>query len=291
MNEEGFQAALEAFGADREQGASELARQALRILAESAVVTPAASREELLSRLQEQMERLIGARPSMAPVYNLLHQWLHAVEACEETELPLLRTGATAAAEELVHRSEVAVTEVARRTAHYLGPGRTLFTHSLSSTVAAVFRQLRGQSVQAIITESRPLQEGFLLAGELSEWDIPATLISEAQIGLFIGEADAVIMGADSLLSDGSLVNKAGSYLVALAAEDQDVPFYVCCESFKRCSPDMGELILEEMEATELGAPRFHGVEIRNRYFDITPARLISGWIDEHKVHLSWAKR
>ncbi len=291
MSEEGFQAALDAFGADREQGASELARQALRILAESAAVAPAASRDELLSRLQQQAERLIAARPSMVPVYNLLQQWLRAVEESEETELPPLRTAAALAAEELIGRSRNAVAEVARRAAHYLGPGRTLFTHSLSSTVAAVFQQLREQSVQAIITESRPLQEGFLLAGELSEQGIPATLISEAQIGLFIGEADAVIMGADSLLPDGSLVNKAGSYLAALAAEDQDVPFYVCCESFKRCSPDMGELILEEMEAAELGAPRFHGVEVRNRYFDITPARLISGWIDEYKVHFSWVRR
>jgi translation initiation factor 2B subunit (eIF-2B alpha/beta/delta family) len=288
MDEGEFQAALDAFSADREQGASELARRALRILAGSASVIPATTGGELWALLEEQANSLAAARPSMAPVNNLLSRWLYGLRKHSEWELPQMRSAAIEQAEELIRHSETAVLDVAQRTARYLGPGRTLFTHSFSSTVAAVFEQLREQSVRAIITESRPLQEGYLLAGELSEWGIPATLITEAQAGLFIGEADAVVMGADSLLPDGSLVNKAGSYLVALAAQEQKVPFYVCCESFKRRSPEMGEPLLEEMEPVELGAPRFEGVEVKNCYFDITPSKLISGWIDEHKVRLSW---
>jgi translation initiation factor 2B subunit (eIF-2B alpha/beta/delta family) len=288
MSEEEFQSALDAFNANREQGASELARRALRILAGSASSIPATTTAELMALLDEQANSLVAARPSMAPVNNLLNQWLEGVRKHSELELRLMRGAAVEEAEALIQHSEAAVLEVAQRTAHYLGPGRTLFTHSLSSTVAAVFEQLRERLVRAIITESRPLQEGYLLAGELSEWGIPTTLITEAQAGLFIGEADAVVMGADSLLPDGSLVNKAGSYLVALAAREQNVPFYVCCESFKRRTAEMGEPVLEEMAPVELGAPRFEGVEVKNCYFDITPTHLISGWIDEHKVRLSW---
>jgi translation initiation factor 2B subunit (eIF-2B alpha/beta/delta family) len=288
VSEEGFGSSLDAFSANREQGASELARQALRILAESASAIPATTSEELLALLEEQAHSLAAARPSMAPVINMISQWLEGLRRHGEAKLPQMRGAAIEKAEELIHLSEAAVLQVAKRTARYLGAGRTLFTHSLSSTVAAVFEQLREQSVRAIITESRPLQEGYLLAGELSEWNIPTTLITEAQAGLFIGEADAVLMGADSLLADGSLINKAGSYLVALAAREQNVPFYVCCESYKRRSPQMGEPLLEEMASVELGAPRFQGVEVKNCYFDITPAQLISGWIDEHKVRLSW---
>jgi translation initiation factor 2B subunit (eIF-2B alpha/beta/delta family) len=288
MSEEGFQSALDAFNANREQGASELARRALRILAESASSIPATTTAELMLLLNEQANSLVAARPSMAPVNNLISRWLNGLRKHSGLEPGPMRSAAVEEAEALIQYSEAAVLEVAQRTAHYLGPGRTLFTHSLSSTVAAVFEQLREQSVRAIITESRPLQEGYLLAGELSEWGIPTTLITEAQAGLFIGEADAVLVGADSLLPDGSLVNKAGSYLVALAAREQNVPFYVCCESFKRRSPEMGEPLLEEMAPTELGAPRFQGVEVKNCYFDITPPQLISGWIDEHKVRLSW---
>lgn len=288
MSEEGFRSSLDAFSANREQGASELARQALRILAESASSVPAANSGDLLALLEEQAHTLAAARPSMAPVINMVSQWLQGLRKQGGMELPQMRSTAIEKAQELILQSEAAVLAVAKRTARYLGAGRTLFTHSLSSTVAAVFQQLQAQSVRAIITESRPLQEGYLLAGELSEWNIPTTLITEAQTGLFIGEADAVVMGADSLLVDGSLINKAGSYLVALAAREQNVPFYVCCESYKRRSPQMGEPLLEEMASVELGAPRFRGVEVKNCYFDITPTQLISGWIDEHQVRLSW---
>jgi translation initiation factor 2B subunit (eIF-2B alpha/beta/delta family) len=291
MDEQAFQTALDAFSANREQGASELARQALRILAATAADTSANGSGELVELLERRARSLILARPSMAPVNNLLSQWLGRL--CEERGLALssMRTLAAEQAEKIIRRSEAAVHEVAQRTARYLGAGRTLFTHSLSSTVAAVFEQLRGQSVRAIITESRPLQEGYLLAGELSEWAIPTTLITESQVGLFVGEADAVVMGADSLLADGSLINKAGTYLVALAAREQNVPFYVCSESYKRRTSQMGEPLLEEMSAVELGAPRFAGVEVKNCYFDITPTQLISGWIDEHKVRLSWQEQ
>jgi translation initiation factor 2B subunit (eIF-2B alpha/beta/delta family) len=288
MSEGAFRAALDAFSANREQGASELARRALSILAQSAATAAVETSEELVSLLKEQAHVLIAARPSMAPVDNLLRQWSDKLQEYVAMEPAHVRTLAAVNAQELIQQSQTAVSQVAQRTAHYLGAGRILFTHSLSSTVAAVFERLREQSVRAIITESRPLQEGYLLAGELSEWGIPTTLITEAQVGLFVGEADAVVMGADSLLVDGSLVNKAGSYLVALAAREQNVPFYVCCESYKRRTAEMGEPLLEEMAPVELGAPHFEGVEVKNCYFDITPAHLISGWIDEHKVRLFW---
>ncbi len=76
-----------------------------------------------------------------------------------------------------------------------------------------------------------------------------------------------------------------GSYLLALAARDCGVPFYVCFESFKRTSRNAEEFELEEMDPAELSPPDLPGILVRNVYFDITPARLVTAWVDENGVH------
>ena len=72
--------------------------------------------------------------------------------------------------------------------------------------------------------------------------------------------------------------------MLALAAREQGVPFYVCCESFKWHEAGEPPPELEEMAPAELGVPAWPGVTVRNVYFDITPARLVSVWIDETGV-------
>lgn len=151
----------------------------------------------------------------------------------------------------------------------------------LSSTLLEVFSGLQGRHVRMIVSESRPLCEGYSLARRLPGWNLDTTLITDAQIGLFAAEADLALVGADSLLADGSVVNKAGTYLLALAARDKSIPFYVCCESFKRRTADMAAFRLEEMSPAELGAPELPSVTLRNVYFDVTPPSLVTGWISE----------
>jgi translation initiation factor eIF-2B subunit delta len=285
MDEQTFETTLASIRADRERGASELARECLAVMAETARHTLAKDEAELNGLLHRRAECLAQARPSMAPIYNLLQRWLTLFNNERDVGLGTARVQAARLADELIEYSLRAVGETARQLASHLGPDRTLMTHSLSSTVLAVFRGLHGQGLKAIITESRPLYEGRLLAKRLSDWHVPTTLITDAQIGLFVSQADAVVIGADSLLPDGSLVNKAGSYPLALAARDQGVPFYVCCESFKRRSEAMGVPELEAMDATELDGPELSDVQVQNIYFDITPARLISAWFDEKGMH------
>lgn len=285
MDDNLFETTLESIKADRERGASELARECLAVMAESTRNMPANDEAELYGLLHRRAERLMHARPSMTPIYNLLLRWQTLINEKNDQRLATARVQAARLADELIEYSLRAVGETARQVAEHLGPDSTLMTHSLSSTVLAVFRGLQGQGVKAIITESRPLYEGRLLAKRLSDWHIPTTLITDAQIGLFVPQADAVLVGADSLLPDGSMINKVGSYPLALVARDQGVPFYVCCESFKRRSETMGVPELEAMDTTELDATPLPDVELQNIYFDTTPAHLISAWFDEKGMH------
>ena len=219
----------------------------------------------------------------MAPIACLLDHWQRSLTAITVDELSAVRKCAAQLAENLALKSSQATICAAAHAAEIIGDGKTLLTHSFSSTILALFSALRTRGVAAIVTESRPLNEGHATAARLSQLGIPATLITEAQIGLSIAEADAVVVGADGILPDGSIVNKVGTFLLALATQDQGKPFYVCTESFKRWPPWMTHqtLKLEEMSPEELGAPQWNGVKKRNVYFDITPARLITRCITE----------
>jgi len=175
-----FEIAVAAFQADREQGASELARQALRIIGECAVTGQADTSSKLVALLEHRVQVLSDARPSMAPVANLLQRWRAKLPDYAGKELKEARVVLAEDALELIRLSEDAVTAVAKNAASFLGAGKILFTHSLSSTVLALFRDLQGRDVRAIITESRPLNEGHTLARELAELSIPTTMITEA---------------------------------------------------------------------------------------------------------------
>ena len=275
---------------DRRRGASELARRALELLAEAARTLPTMDALELRTYLLALTDDLSMARPSMAPIRNLLRRWRESSMPLAGADLVSARELAAERAEALIAASRRAVTECAVHAAKLLGPGRTVMTHSLSSTVAEACRLLKDDGLRMIVTESRPLGEGRQLAERFSAWRVPTTYITDAQMGLFVAQADAVLVGADSVLADGTVVNKAGTYPLALVARDRGVPFHVCCESFKWRAPNEPAPELEEMAPTELGMPDWSGVMIRNIYFDITPAQLISAWIDETGVRWPGAK-
>ena len=291
MQSEEFRGQLQALKQDRIHGAGQLARLALRVLADSALYGPAGGVDQLCDLLRLRAGALTATRPSMAPLTNLLQRWQRELAEPGREDLQGFRRRAADAAEALIEASERAAAEAASHTLAQVEGSRTIMTHSLSSTVLEVFRRLKGRDPRIVITESRPLNEGHKLAARLSEWGFATQLITDAQMGLFVKGADAAIVGADSLLADGTVLNKAGTYLLALAARDQGVPFYVCCESFKLRTPEMGEPELEEMEAEELEAPDLPLVDVRNIYFDITPAHLISGWITELGLVRDWTGR
>ncbi|NIR31815.1 MAG: translation initiation factor eIF-2B [Gammaproteobacteria bacterium] len=262
---------------DRERGASELARRSLALLA--AYVREHAHAPSLREDARGFARKLRATRPSMAPVQNLVAEWMASLDEMPDAQddAPGYLAGQ---ADSLIERSRRAVTEAATHAVQHLAPQTTIITHSSSSTIREIFR-LAAPRVGAIVTESRPLREGVALARHLSALAVPTTYITDAQIAAFIGAADVAVIGADTVLWDGSVVNKAGSRLLALAARDAGVPFYVCCESFKLSRTLPHEATLEEMAPEELDAPALAHVTARNVYFDVTPARLVSGWITE----------
>ncbi len=159
-------------------------------------------------------------------------------------------------------------------------------TLSISGTVLDVLRACAATIERVIVLESRPRYEGRETAAALAKRGIAVTLITDAQADIFLPFSQAVVVGADSVLADGGVLNKAGTALLAWAACGHNVPFYVLCETLK-ISPKhwTGDLSkLEEKEAEEVLEQPLVGVSVRNFYFDYTPPQLVTGVITERGI-------
>jgi translation initiation factor 2B subunit (eIF-2B alpha/beta/delta family) len=103
-----------------------------------------------------------------------------------------------------------------------------------ASTAAASFKggSNRGPGLSVIVCESRPLCEGVTMAQRLAAAGLQVTLITDAQAGVFVEQADVVLLGADAVTPAG-VVNKVGSKLLARAAKAADVPVVAVTDSLK----------------------------------------------------------
>ncbi|WP_269079116.1 eIF2B alpha/beta/delta subunit family protein [Marinobacter similis] len=103
-------------------------------------------------------------------------------------------------------------------------------------------------------------------------------------MGVFIATADLVLTGCDSWLTDGHFVNKSGTRLLALAARERSVPFWVLADSFRDSTESSDRVVLEELPAEQLGAPKGQLITVRNIYFETIPHHLVTGRISEQGV-------
>ena len=160
-------------------------------------------------------------------------------------------------------------------------PTGTVMSYSYSSTVIELLTRVKPRRV--IISEARPTNEGIRVAKTMVRAGISMTMITEAQMALFVNEADAVMVGADSVLPDGDFINKIGTRLLALAARDAEVPFYTATETLKVTAPsEPMPFAPEEGQAKEICSENW--LEVRNVYYEVTPARLVTSYITEQGV-------
>ncbi len=161
----------------------------------------------------------------------------------------------------------------------------------------------RGIPVHVWVDETRPRNQGAkLTAWELGEHGVPHTVIADNAGGHLMqrGEVDLVLVGTDRTTYTGDVANKIGTYLKALAAKDNGVPFYVALPSSSfdwNMRDGLAEIPIEQRGADEVkhadGWAEGRSLEVRvtpegspaaNYGFDVTPRRLISGLITERGI-------
>ena len=161
----------------------------------------------------------------------------------------------------------------------------------------------KGVKVHVWVDETRPRNQGANLTSyELNEEGIPNTIIADNTGGILMqrGQVDMCIVGTDRTLSNGDVCNKIGTYLKALAAKDNNVPFYVALPSstIDWKIKDHKEIPIEERNSEELS--HVEGLDKDNKLqkvliypqkskamnlaFDVTPAKYVTGLITEKGV-------
>ena len=138
-----------------------------------------------------------------------------------------------------------------------LGRARGILTLSYSSTVEALLLEAAAPDCLVIVAESRPLLEGRKLCRSLEAAGRRVRCITDAQIGLALADADMALIGADAVLGDLAVVNKAGSLFAALAARAQGKPCHAAADTFK-IDPlaSSADAVFEEMAADEVWPER-----------------------------------
>lgn len=212
----------------------------------------------------------------------------------EEINRALGRAGADAMQQCLSHREKVRVlthcNTGALATACYgtaLGVVKTLFE--------------RGVLERVYFTETRPYNQGARLTSfECAQEGLPATLIcdSAAAFAMAQGNIDAVIVGADRVACNGDTANKIGTYMLAVAAKEHNIPFFIAAPTAtidqSRASGDgitIEERSSEEIThfaGTQIAAS---GVEVSNRAFDVTPCSHITAVATENGAVFSQGDR
>jgi methylthioribose-1-phosphate isomerase len=151
-----------------------------------------------------------------------------------------------------------------------------------------------GKKVRVLADETRPFLQGArLTAWELQKDDIPVSVITDNMAGHFLkaGSIDCVVVGADRIAANGDVVNKIGTYSVAVLAKENKVSFYVAApvSTLDLSMPDGGHIPIEERDPEEVRSIKGvsitpPGVEVFNPAFDVTPNHYVGAIITERGI-------
>ncbi|MEP6921514.1 MAG: S-methyl-5-thioribose-1-phosphate isomerase [bacterium] len=183
--------------------------------------------------------------------------------------------------------------------------GATVLTHCNAGALATagdygtalgVIRGARdaGKRVAVIADETRPFLQGLrLTAWELAKDDIPVTVITDNMAGHVMknGKVDCVVVGADRIAANGDTANKIGTYMVAVLAKQNNIPFYVAAPvtTLDLTLKTGEEIPIEERDGREITHIGTHqigpdGVKVHNPAFDVTPNEFIAAIITDKGV-------
>jgi methylthioribose-1-phosphate isomerase len=283
---------------------------------EAAARPATAGVDEQLARAAAQLK---ATRPTAVNLSWAVERQLKNIAEGKNTKEKValaLRTARSIADEDVEHCRMIGqhglelIREIARKNAGkrvnvltHCNAGWLAFVDFGSATAPIYAAHDSGLPVHVWVAETRPRNQGSkLTAWELGEHGVPHTIIADSAAGHLMqrGAVDLVIVGTDRTTLTGDVANKIGTYLKALAAKENSVPFYVALPSSSfdwRLRDGLKEIPIEERSAEEVkqvdGCFEGQHVEVRvapkespaaNYGFDVTPGHLVTGLITERGV-------
>jgi len=268
------------------RGAATIADAAAAALGRQAADSDAESVSAFRAELRAAARELHDTRPTAVSLPNALRYVLSGMDGdnVEELRRSVERTVTR-------FRSDLddAQDRLGRIGAGRLSDGDVVMTHCHSTDAMACIEAAveAGTELEAIVKETRPRNQGHITARQLRELGVPVTLVVDNAAHRFLDDADHLLVGADSIAADGSVVNKIGTAGLAVSARDRGVEVMVAAQSIKLHPKtltgaaveieqrDDSEVIDEETRA-DIG-----DIEVANPAFDVTPPRHVDAIVTE----------
>ncbi len=268
---------------DRRSGSRQLTLKTLDFMLDLCRTSNAACGDVLLEDLALACEALTEVRPSMAMIATTLAYIMQEARTSTAEDLETVRAGLNSLIERHLRDIRTALPRAASHLRALLPEGGRVLVHSYSSSLEEAFAVLREKGCHLVATESRPGLEGRFTAGRAAEAGLPVKLVTDAAAAQELGAADLVLMGVDAIESDGSVINKVGSALIALAARELGVKVYFLGET-RKIAPPGARVVLEEQPPGLVWEDPPAPVAVSNITFDRTPPRCITGIVLETGV-------
>ncbi len=286
------------------RGAGRIAKAAAEAIRDYAEGLEVVSMEEFNTCIREASSFLISTRPTAVSLPNAVK----LVTKYSSGNIEEARKEIIGNANLFIERADKALEKIGKIGARRIKDGDIIMTHCNSHAALSIITTAfeNGKAISVIATESRPRRQGLSTIHHLNKFGIPTTLIVDSAVRYYMKDVDIVIVGADAISTNGTLVNKIGTSQLALAAHEARKIFMVAAETFK-FSPStiVGDLIeIEERSSDEIVDPlliaNLSHLQVKNPAFDFTPARYIDMIVTDVgiispaiayviiKEHLSW---
>ena len=224
-------------------------------------------------------ELLVSTRPTAVSLPNAVRAVMrYTGDTIEEAKIDINKR-----ANDFIENSRNAVRNIGEIGAKRVRDGDTIMTHCNSSAALSIIETAnkQGKNIRAIATESRPRWQGHLTIKQLDDEGIETSLIVDSAVRYFMKDVDIVVMGADAVTANGSIINKIGTSQIALCAHEARKNVIIAAETYK-FSPGslLGDLIdIEERSSSEVISDEklkgYKHVSVKNPAFDVTPREYV----------------
>ncbi|WP_136715178.1 ribose 1,5-bisphosphate isomerase [Halorientalis salina] len=268
------------------RGAATIARAVADALATQAAASEAETPTDFRSEMRVAARLLSDTRPTAVSLPNALR---FVFEQMDGETVDELKATSIAAADRFRVQLERAQDDLGRVGANRLRDGDTVMTHCHSTDALACIEAAvdQGKDLSAVVKETRPRNQGHITAQALREMDVPVTLVVDSAARRYLDEVDHVVVGADSIAADGSVINKIGTSGLAVVARERGVPIMVAAQTIKLHPATLTGHTVEiemrdEREVIDDEARRDIGeITVENPAFDVTPPRYVDAIVTE----------
>jgi len=279
------------------QGASNIAISAIDFLSNYAKRLKCENIDVCFEKLYEAKDILIDTRPTEPAMKNGLKFIMSKLEKEKDSIITEYISDIIEKYKNLyndvLQDSKKRIAEIGARRFPPKGQKFSVMTHCHSSLVTGILLEAKrqGKDFTVINTETQPRLQGRKTAKELLKVGIKVIHVIDSAMRWAVRhyQVDLILIGADSITSEGTIINKIGSRLLALVAHEEHVPFYVASPLLKyNPETNLGILeIIEMRDPQEIWTNPPEGVEILNPAFETVSRRYIDGLITEAGIFAS----